>query len=779
MQSFKGKLILLFIPIFLLFGGALSALSIVHHYTLIKSKIIDKGVAVVETLSHACEFGAVTYDSVLLDWATKEIRNDPKVLFLVVYDPNGHILFSHNEHGLSIDFPSESIAAASVVYREAETRDNVHTIDFTAPINRLITHKPGEVSEEQPPEIVGYIRLLVSAEELGVELRATLLSGAGLTLIFLVLGMMAIIFISRQVTRPIEQLSLSVRRFGEGNFEEHVSINTKDEIGQLASNFNQMADSLREARGKLERSKDELEITVAMRTAQLKKSEERYRTLLDSSPDPIVVNDINGDVTYVNSAFTSIFGWTGEEMLSRQLDIMPADTQKNLGIMLQKIIAGINISGLETGLMTKKGEQLAVGINGAALYDKDGGVMGSILVMRDVTVENRLKEQLSHAKKMEALGTLAGGVAHDLNNILSGVVTYPEVVLMSLPKDNPVRATLESIKSSGEKAAAVVQDLLTLARRGTAIAEPINLNEVTKEFTVSPEFIKIRNTHPLVDFQIKLEPGLFNILGSPVHIGKTIMNLIMNGAEAIEGTGVINVSSFNRYIEYGEETVAGMEEGDYACLQVRDTGIGISKEDCLRIYEPFFTKKVMGRSGTGLGMAVVWGTVQDHNGFIELQSEQGKGTTFTLYFPATRESLKKQQFAELISSCKGDGETILVVDDVKEQREIASTILVALEYEPIAVESGEKAVAYLQDHKVDLVIIDMIMDPGMDGLETYQEILKIDKTQKVIIASGFSETARVKKARKLGVNHYVSKPYLVETIALAIKESLEEDIPAP
>ncbi|MFC1532598.1 response regulator [Thermodesulfobacteriota bacterium] len=193
-----------------------------------------------------------------------------------------------------------------------------------------------------------------------------------------------------------------------------------------------------------------------------------------------------------------------------------------------------------------------------------------------------------------------------------------------------------------------------------------------------------------------------------------------------------------------------------------------------RIFEPFYTKKIMGRTGTGLGMAVVWGTVKDHNGYIDVQSHMDKGTTFTLYFPATREEAEKDKEPLPIEDYMGRGESILVVDDVEEQREIASSILKRLAYSVISVSSGEEAVGYLENHSVDLIVLDMIMGFGIDGLETYKRILKLHPGQKAIIASGFSETERVKEALKLGVGVYVKKPYLLENIGVAIRTNLDK-----
>jgi CheY-like chemotaxis protein len=183
----------------------------------------------------------------------------------------------------------------------------------------------------------------------------------------------------------------------------------------------------------------------------------------------------------------------------------------------------------------------------------------------------------------------------------------------------------------------------------------------------------------------------------------------------------------------------------------------------------------MGRSGTGLGMAVVWGTVQDHQGYIDIVSTPDEGSIFYLYFPVTRIHPEKEHDTIQLGEHKGNGQVILIVDDVEEQREIATSILEMLNYSPVSVSSGEKAIAYLKTHEVDLILLDMIMDPGMDGLKTYQKILKIRPRQKAIVASGYAETDRVKQAQQLGADQYVKKPFTLETLAVAIKNELTRD----
>ncbi|MEQ8151781.1 MAG: ATP-binding protein, partial [Smithellaceae bacterium] len=321
--------------------------------------------------------------------------------------------------------------------------------------------------------------------------------------------------------------------------------------------------------------------------------------------------------------------------------------------------------------------------------------------------------------------------------------------------------------------AAIVQDLLTLARRGVPTREVLNLNKVIADLQQSPEFESLSAYHPSVRIKTDLAPELLNMAGSPVHIGKTIFNLVSNASEAMAEGGVVTIKTANQYLDKPVQGYDEVQQGDYVVLSVSDTGKGISAVDLKRIFEPFYTKKVMGRSGTGLGLAVVWGTVKDHHGYINVESEEGKGSIFTLYFPVTRESLSAETTAVAVSQYMGKGESILVVDDVKEQRELASEMLRKLNYNVVGVASGEEAVEYLKEHKVDLLVLDMIMEPGMDGLDTYRNVLAIHPRQKTIIVSGFSETDRVETAQDLGAGAYVRKPYVLEKLGLAVRKELE------
>jgi signal transduction histidine kinase len=388
--------------------------------------------------------------------------------------------------------------------------------------------------------------------------------------------------------------------------------------------------------------------------------------------------------------------------------------------------------------------------------------------------KKRLEAELHRAMKMEAVGAMAGGVAHDLNNILSGLVSYPELLLMDLPEDSPLTKPIMNIQKSGEKAAAIVQDMLTLARRNVNVTEVVNLNIILKEHLKSPEHQKILSYNPYAKLTTDLEPNLLNIVGSDVHLSKTLMNLISNAMEAMPDGGEVQITTRNEYVDIPITGYDTVNEGDYVVLTVSDNGVGIEPKDREKIFEPFYTKKTMGRSGTGLGMAVVWGTVKDHNGYIDLKSEINVGTTFTLYFPVTRKELLEHEVDSVMDQYAGKGETVLVVDDVEEQRDIAAGMLTRLGYQVTTVPSGEAAVAHIKTNPVDMLVLDMIMAPGIDGLETYRRILEIRPDQKAVVASGFSETERVREVQKLGAGAYVKKPYLLKNIGPALRRVLGE-----
>jgi nitrogen-specific signal transduction histidine kinase len=400
--------------------------------------------------------------------------------------------------------------------------------------------------------------------------------------------------------------------------------------------------------------------------------------------------------------------------------------------------------------------------------------------MRDMTERKREEEarreserKLAALQKMESLGLLAGGVAHDLNNVLSGIVGYPDLILLHLPEDSDLRKPIQRMQEAGRRAAAIVADLLTLARGAAIRKEPLDLNAVIEEYLASPEYEKTRHFYPEVSVRTHLAPDLVPVSGSRIHMRKLVMNLLNNACEAIEVRGEVVLSTENRTQAAPEMDSPHGPPARYAFFSVKDNGSGIPEEDLERIFEPFYTKKVMGRSGTGLGLAVVWNVVKEHDGQIHVASNR-QGTEFELYFPASQQTPETERPQLSIKEISGNGESVLIVDDMESQRNIASGMMQQLGYRPVCAPSGEAAIEYLKDQTADIMILDMIMDPGIGGRETYEEILRIRPGQKAVIVSGYAETADVKETRKLGAGAFVKKPYSLREIGAAIKSELKQ-----
>ncbi len=510
----------------------------------------------------------------------------------------------------------------------------------------------------------------------------------------------------------------------------------------------------------------------------LKKSEARFRILSEAAWEAVIIHD-QGVLLQANQQFFNMFGYEIDELNGKQ--IIPLTAAPESIELINKHMASGSKGPYDATGLRKNGSKFPMEIRARAM--EYYGKTASVVAIRDISARKKaeqdkleLLKQLARASKMEALGLMAGSVAHDLNNILSGIVSYPELILMDLPQDSRLRKPIETIQKSGRKAAAVVADLITIARGTTNKKKTLSLNWIIKEYLASAEYLELKARHPHVKITTELDPELLYIHCALIHINKVLMNLVLNAAEAIEGAGLITITTRNRYIDHPLKGYDEIAPGEYVLLTVSDNGPGISQKDLERIFEPFYTKKVMGRSGTGLGLAVVWNTVKDLNGGINLITSE-QGTSFQLYFPACRDKAMKTDSMENITleEITGHGEKILVIDDDDGQREIACDLLNRLGYNAEAVNGGNAGVDYLKKKTVDLIVLDMIMEPGINGLETYRQINKQRPGQKVIIASGFSHTLDVKEAQRLGAGHYLEKPYTIKAIGAAVKEALSRD----
>ena len=515
--------------------------------------------------------------------------------------------------------------------------------------------------------------------------------------------------------------------------------------------------------------------------SRLRKSEEGFRAVVEQSPMGMLLYELHSDdrlvLTAVNPAAERILGITGSDYLGMTIqEAFPPLAETEIPDQYLRIARDGGTWSIQE--LSYDGKSIHGIYDVIAFQTNPDTVAVNFL---DVTERvhaqaehEELQAHLHRSRHMESLGLLAGGVAHDLNNILSGLVTYPEVLLAGLSPDDSMFKPLERIVESGSRAAAVVNDLLTITRASATEKVALDLNHLVSDHLKSPEFQLLGDEHKGVVVEQDLAGETTPLVGSESHLRKALTNLVFNAVEACDASGRVTVRTRREEVDRPRRGFERIEIGDYVVLSVEDDGAGIDRQDLERIFEPFYSRKVLGRSGTGLGLTVVWNTVRDHQGFIDIISD-GSGTSFHLYLPASPTSEISADTHRPIEDLMGHGETVLVIDDEPQQRFVATKMLERLGYVARSAPSGKDALKELEREPADLLILDMIMPGGWGGAETYLRIRERHHGQRTIIASGFAETDDVRTAQAAGAGVFLRKPYTLEQLATAIRRELDGD----
>ncbi|WP_321389232.1 response regulator [uncultured Desulfuromusa sp.] len=523
----------------------------------------------------------------------------------------------------------------------------------------------------------------------------------------------------------------------------------------------------------LEESNFTLEDRVQERTGELLESEKRFKEVLDHSPLGIVISDQTiMNIYYANPAICSMLGYTQSELEKMNIESI------HRSVDFPQILQGFkNNCNQENGLaldvpfLKNGGSVFEADIHCSQVKFKGHDCLIGFII--DLTEKKKLEQHLRRTNKMEAIGLMAGGVAHDLNNVLTAIISYPELMLRKLPADHPMKKQLEEIQASGQRAAGIVSDLLTIARGVTVNKEPYDLHPLIQEYMTSAEYKNLSTSHPLINCEFKCEAGSSAIDCSPLHFSKILMNLIANAFEAIDGSGRVTVSTTNTQLDQFNNFDGSVPPGNYLLLKIEDSGSGIAAKDLEHIFEPFYSTKMMGQSGTGLGLSMVWNIVKDHNGHISVATGT-QGTTFELVFPVTENQVvKNRQNSGDNFDYQGRNEQILIVDDEPQLLDLTSEMLSSLNYRVSTAASGEEALTVISEKDFDLVIVDMQMGAGINGRQTIEKIKAIKAETKIIIASGYAESQEVSQALKKGAISFVHKPYTLSQLGKAVTEALE------
>lgn len=497
---------------------------------------------------------------------------------------------------------------------------------------------------------------------------------------------------------------------------------------------------------------------------ELENEKERLVAAVEQFSDSMAITNLDGKLEYINPAFERNMGISNREALGTVYDMV------DVAPVQEAISAGAVWSGRRNRTIQPIGEQRVVEITMSPVRDASGQLRNLVWVERDVTAEVELQERLMQAQRMEAIGTLAGGVAHDFNNLLSGILGYSSLLKGEPSSWSDIQQAATVIERAAKRAADLTQKLLGFARQGKHKHESFSIHDSIAEVLT----LLTRTTDPKVTIEGVLDAENPWIRGDSGQLGQVLLNLAINSTHAIKNSGRLTIYTRNvpfNELPIFEETFPRAEE--YIEVKVEDTGCGIPDDKLSRIFEPFFTTK---EKGSGLGLAMVYGIVQNHDGAIKVDSTVGEGTTFTLYLPTSTYQEPAQKPPAPITQVRQGKGTILVIDDEEIVRNIAAKMLTRIGYEVITIADGHEAVDFYSKNqeKVDLVIVDMMM-PRMDGRECFSALRQINPNVRAILSTGYSHNQAVQEVIDEGLLGYIGKPFDLQEIATAVENAIQKN----
>jgi len=574
----------------------------------------------------------------------------------------------------------------------------------------------------------------------------------------ILLSLIIAYLIGSSITHSITQLSKGTQIVGDGDLTHRIIVNSRDELEQLANAFNAMTENRQQSR------------------EELRESEERFRTTLASIGDGVIATDRDGLVTFMNKVAKELTGWADDGLgqpLEDVFDIVNEYTRLVVENPVAKVIRDGVIVGLanHTALLSRDGTEYSIADSGSPIRDSEGAITGVVLVFQDVSDKKKIEDQLQASQKMEAVGKLASGVAHDFNNIM-GIISGQAEFMLSNQVSEDQEKRLNQIINTSIRGSTLTKQLLSFSQKKKYALEGVFLNEIVN----SVIYVASRTIKKTVVLNSDLELKLWPVNADVSQIEMILINLIINADHALSKKGEITISSKN--ITLSEEDVAQYSwtfpAGTYVVLRIEDNGDGMSQEVQDKIYEPFFTTK-SGMS-TGLGMANVYSMIKNHDGFITYQSELGKGTTFSLYFPVILEENIKEKRPETKLIVANSGEvTVLIAEDEPALLETLQLLLEGLGYDVITAVDGHRAVEIFKKYKeqISVVILDMRM-PNMNGAQAFKILRELKPDIPIIISTGFEHDEKIDMIMEAGAVAIINKPYRISELAKCITMAIQE-----
>lgn len=538
----------------------------------------------------------------------------------------------------------------------------------------------------------------------------------------------------------------------------------------------------------------EMALYKSVMERRLQQNREWLETILNCIADGVLTTNADGRVEFCNPVAERLTGWAADEMRLRNLSevvcLKGERGDEAVEIDFQQIMRNgpAMVEQRNCILIARDGAQAKVEVIAVPLRHSNGQVTGIVIVLRDIAARNEAEEReralqmrLHRAQRMESLGVLANGVAEQLQRILGPIVEYPPLIANKISAGNDVGGDLDMVRNSAEKATAILGDLIKLGQMREFVMEPLALDAIVDEYVASTAFNMQRRKFPLVQFELIKKEQIPLISGSAEHLREMLANIVAASFAAVSGSGTVRIELESAH---AAETVHGfeiIEPGDYAVLKIADSGPVLGESDLNRLFEPFAGRSAAGPAmkGNGLEMAVAYAIIKGHKGMVDIRPAGAGGNEIAVYFAVCRAAAKCTAPA-VAEIGLGGMETILVVDDDPDIRKTTCGYLRAIGYKVEAAQNGAEAVEIIRrtkqegTRKIDLVMLDMIMADGFDGLDTYQAILKIEPLQKAILVSGFSMTDRMREAMRLGARNCLLKPYENNELARVVRATLDK-----